>query len=114
SGRLTRRNAVPPSRGFRLRASATHAFTDRIRASVDVAVHDDEANEDDAQDSAADTLGFYAFESTTNAQRRSIDGRVDLDAGLAQLTIGAAAEEQDGDTWSSSLSQFGPFADSAV
>lgn len=114
SGALTDRNAFRTSRAFTLGASATHAFTDRIRATVDVALHDDEANEDDAQDSAADTLGFYAFESTTNAQRRSIDGRVDLDAGLAQLTIGAAAEDQDGDTWSSSLSQFGPFADSAV
>ncbi|HEU5207795.1 MAG TPA: TonB-dependent receptor [Longimicrobiales bacterium] len=113
SGVLSDYNAFRTSRALTLGASVTHALTQRTRASIDVALHDDEADEDDAPDSAADTLGFYAFQGTTNAQRRSIDGRIDMDAGIAQLTVGAAAEEQDGDTWSSSMSQFGPWADSA-
>ena len=113
SGVPSDHNAFRTSRALTLGASATHTFTDRIRAAVDVALHDDRAEEDDAPDSPADTLGFYAFEGTTNAQRRSIDGRIDVDAHVARLTLGASAEEQDGDTWSSSLSQYGPWADSA-
>jgi len=113
SGALSDHNAFRTSRALTLGASATHTFTDRIRAGIDAALHDDSAEEDDAPDSPADTLGFYAFEGTTNSQRRSIDGHIDIDAAFGRITLGTSAEKQDGDTWSNSLSGFGAWADSA-
>ncbi|MHB1170748.1 MAG: TonB-dependent receptor plug domain-containing protein [Longimicrobiales bacterium] len=113
SGALSDINAARTTRALTFGATATHALTDRVRATVDVALHDDEAEEDDAPDSPADTLGFFASEGLTTSQRRTIDGRFDIQTVIAQITVGGSAEEQDGDTWSNSLSEFGPFVDSA-
>lgn len=114
SGAVVDSNAFSTGRALSLGAAAWHAFGRRVRASVDVALYDEEAGNDDASDAVADTLGFFASSGTSNAQRRSIDGRIDFSATRATLlTLGAAAETQDGDMTSLSLSQFGPFADSA-
>lgn len=114
AGGMTERNAFRTARALTLGASATHALSTRARLTLDLALHDDDNGEDDAPDSAADTVGFYAYEGTTSAQRRSAEGRVDFDAGAAQLTLGAAMEAQDGETAAHGASQFGPYADSAV
>lgn len=114
SGAIVDSNAFRTGRAMSLGATASHDFGSRVRASVDFALNDDESGEDDAQDAPGDTLGFFASNGTSHALTRSIDGRIDFAATPdALLTLGAAAEEQDGDMTSLSMSEFGPFADSA-
>lgn len=115
AGRLVDRNQYSTGRTITLGGSATHAFSDAVRATVDAALSDNESTSEDAPDSPADTLGFYAGSSTGSAQRRSVDARVDLTSlpVATVLTFGAGAEAQDGETAALTLSQFGPFPDSA-
>lgn len=114
AGRLSDRNAFRTGRSLAVGASGSHAFTSRVGATVDLALYHDDTGNDDRPDSAADTLGFYASDATASARRYLIDGRIDFAATpAALLTVGAAAEAQKGETESLSLSDFGPFADSA-
>ncbi len=114
AGRVGDLNSFRTRRTLALGVSGSHTFSRRVRASIEAALHDEDTGEDDAPDSPADTLGFYAFDGTSQTVRRLVDGRVDIAvASSTLLTLGAAAEAQEGETSSRSQSAFGESVDSA-
>lgn len=114
AGRLVDRNQFSSGRTFTGGATATHAFRPSVRGTLEAALLDGESRSIDDPDSPGDTTGFYAANSFGTVQRRSLDARLDVRAlADAVISLGAAVERQDGSTAMLTLSDFGPFADTA-
>jgi vitamin B12 transporter len=109
AGRIVDLNQFNTGTSFAAGAEAGHFFTRRIEARVSVQLHRHDTGFDDRPDSPADTLGSFAAESEGRTNRRSIDARANLHLSRAVLTLGGAAQWQDG--WSRYLSEseWGPF-----
>jgi len=66
---------------------------------------------EDAPDSAADTLGFYAYHSQAMIERRRAEARANWRASRAVLTVGGTVERESEQSSSESQSSFGPSTD---
>ncbi len=109
-GALVDHNQFSRSRSLALGLEATHFLTQRIEATLLLALHDLDRTTDDRQDNAADTLGSFVSRFQTKTERRSADLRVNLNLGTATiLTLGGEAERESGTTSFTSDGQFGPF-----
>lgn len=84
-------------------------LTDRLSGQVELRLNEMDAGFDDAPDGPADTLGVYAFRSQSDLSRRSVDARLDFEAGDGTvLTAGIEREEQEERSSNESRSTFGP------
>ncbi len=89
-------------------ARVRHALTERLDARVELRLDEVDTGFDDARDGPADTLGAFAFQSTGDLSRRSVDARLDYEVGGGTvLTAGIERERQDERSSNESRSEFG-------
>lgn len=114
SGNLTDGNQFHEADGFAVGVDAAHVLNLRTELRAQLSWSRNQDHIDDAPDSPADTLGFYAFYSDEDFRRRSLDLRVNrtLRAGSV-LTIGGELEDQERRGSSLSASSFGDFESAA-
>jgi vitamin B12 transporter len=86
----------------------TRRLWDRLELEARLGLYESDGGTDDAQDGAADTLGFYGFTSLDHFRRASAEARAHLRLGGAVLTGGAELEQERQRSFSESLSEFGP------
>ncbi len=66
-----------------------------------------ESGTDDAMDDAADTLGYFGFNSLDHVQRSAVDVRGNLHLGGSVVTVGFEAEREKQRSFSESASEWG-------
>lgn len=89
-------------------AHVARELTDRLTGRVELRLNEVDTGFDDAPDGPADTLGFYAFSSESDLSRRSVDARLDYEAGGGTLlTAGIEREEEEERSSNESKSAFG-------
>jgi vitamin B12 transporter len=79
----------------------------RLELEARLGVFESDGGADDAQDSPADTLGFYGFTSLDHFRRASAEVRAHVRVGGAVITGGGELEREAQRSFSESLSQFG-------
>jgi vitamin B12 transporter len=110
NGNVVDRNAFREERRFLASLDAGRRFGERIEGRLLLGYNDARLTNDDAQDDAGDTQGFYAFFSRTAVRRASADARVNVHLPSAVvLTGGAELVSERERTESASQSEFGPF-----
>jgi len=87
---------------------ATRALTDAFELEGMFGVSGTDGGTDDAQDSSADSVGFYAFKSLDEVQRTKGELRANLTFDLGVLTAGGEIERESQRSLSESMSEFGP------
>ncbi|GIW51255.1 MAG: TonB-dependent receptor [Gemmatimonadales bacterium] len=112
AGRLADRNQFSRESDVAAGIELGRYLTPRLEARLQLATHMANLGNDDPQDSPADTVGFYSFESHSTVERRRADLRANWHLlGGAVLTAGALLEEQRQRGFSASQSQFGASAE---
>lgn len=90
-------------------AEVERALGDRVRLTALASSFAVDGGTDDAPDGAADTLGFYGYQSLDAYRRSALDLRASVAvAEGATVTVGGEYEDQRVRTFDESLSQFGP------
>jgi vitamin B12 transporter len=108
-GNVVDRNAFRRERRFLAALEAGRRFTDRVEARLLAGLNTARLRNDDAQDDANDTQGFFAFQSRTSLRRASADARLNLYLPRSVvLTGGAELVGERERTSSESDSEFGP------
>lgn len=108
AGAVVDENAFTFSDGTTARVSATRRLTSRLTVEATVGMNEFDGGTDDAQDSPADTLGFYGFTSLDHFRRSAGEVRGHLRLDAAVLTAGIEHEEERQRSFTESLSEFGP------
>ncbi|MGI9628184.1 MAG: TonB-dependent receptor plug domain-containing protein [Longimicrobiales bacterium] len=108
AGAIVDENAFTFGDGYTLAANATRSWTDQLSTQITLGASDTDSGTDDAQDSAADSLGFFAFTSLDRTERHRADVRAlwEPRAGTI-LTAGYELERQQRRGTSLSTSEFG-------
>lgn len=110
SGNLVDRNQFQNAEAVTFGVDAAHNFTARTELRGQLSWNRNDNLIDDSSDDAADTLGFYAFNSDETFTRTSIDLRLNQDIGKAViLTLGGEYEAQSQNASSLAESSFGDF-----
>ncbi|MCH7473543.1 MAG: TonB-dependent receptor [Gemmatimonadetes bacterium] len=109
TGNIVDQNAFTLDEATTASIDAGRFFTDRIEVRLLLASNVTGGGTNDAQDNAADTLGFYAFRSLQDLSRQSVDVRANVypQPGLV-VTAGAHFEQQEERFFNESESEFGP------
>lgn len=109
TGNIVDQNAYTLDEATTASIDAGRFFTDRIEVRLLLASNVTGGGTNDAQDNAADTLGFYAFRSLQDLSRQSVDVRANVypQPGLV-VTAGAHFEQQEERFFNESESEFGP------
>lgn len=109
SGNVVDRNSFQFADQLALSLEASRHVGERVELRVLLTTHDFNGGTDDAPDDAADSLGFYSFQSLDDVRRTTADVRVNVRLDPATvLTAGAELEEQRQRSLNESLSEFGP------
>ncbi|MBI4421168.1 MAG: TonB-dependent receptor, partial [Gemmatimonadetes bacterium] len=109
AGRLVDQNQFTYEHGTTIALEAGRLFTDRLEARLQLTSHQRDGGADDRKDGAADTLGFYAFQSLNRGERRSADLLANWHAGnRGVVTLGGRLELEQERGFNASQSQFGP------
>lgn len=111
AGRLSDANAFDRGRSTALGVEVGRFLTPRLETRLVLADYTTESGTDDAPDSAADTVGFYAFRSLANVERRRAEARANWYGRSGVLTLGAQVERQSQQSFSQSQSSFGNSTD---
>lgn len=113
-GHVLDRNQFSREEAWMLGLEGGKRLSRTVEARVLVASNDTKSGYDDAPDSPADSLGFYASANDATGYRRSADVRLNIRPRAATvLTLGGVIEREHERSSSSYRSQFGPGADSA-
>ena len=115
AGRLDDRNVYRSSESLALGLEAGHFLSPRFEARAALAYHDGDYLTADDPDSAADTLGFYAFENAITVDRRKANlwGNAHL-GGSTIATLGVEVEKQKGTDDFDSRSEYGAYQSAAA
>jgi vitamin B12 transporter len=109
SGNVVDRNAFQFAQRLTAGLELARLIGERTEVQLNAAAHITDGGFDDKTDEAGDTLGFFAFRSLDHSARRSVDGRVNLrPTARTVLTVGGLVEQQSEQSFSESLSEFGP------
>ena len=109
SGALVDLNALSLDEATSVAVDAGRWLADNVEVRLLLASNVNSIGTNDAQDDAADTTGFYEFQSLQDLRRQSADLRANvlLDPGVV-LTGGVELERQDERSFNESMSEFGP------
>jgi vitamin B12 transporter len=108
-GHVVDRNAFRTERRLVASLDVGRRVSDRVDAHLRLGMNHARLRNDDAQDDATDTQGFYAFESRTRFRRESADARANIALRPdAVITLGAELARERETTASHSESEFGP------
>jgi vitamin B12 transporter len=109
SGNPVDRNAFQYGQRFTFGLDLGRRFSPAVEGRLSLGSNTTDGGFTDDADNAADTLGFFGFQSLDHIQRRSADGRlnVTLAPGIV-ATAGGAVEEEQERSFTESQSQFGP------
>src|SRR5688500_13522266 len=103
TGQLNDRNQYQDAKSLAAGVSVTQRFSDVLNAQLELQHSDNDGTLNDQPDDAADTLGFFSFQSDERFSRRNAQLRVNyLIAGNSTFTLGAEVEHQSNRTSSSS------------
>lgn len=108
SGTPVDQNAFSFQDAFVGQIAVSRVFAPRLSLRAALGVNETDGGTDDAQDSPADTLGFYGFTSLDDFRRSVADVRADVTTGYGVLSIGYEYEHQQQRSFNESMSQFGP------
>jgi vitamin B12 transporter len=111
AGRLSDANAFDHGRSTALAVEVGRFLRPALEARLVLADYSTEGGTDDAPDSPADTVGFYAFQSLATVERRRAEARANLYGRSGVLTLGAQVERQSQQSFSQSQSSFGNSTD---
>jgi vitamin B12 transporter len=111
AGRLSDANAFDRGRNTALGVEVGRFITPSLETRLVLADYSTEGGTDDAPDSPADTVGFYAFRSLGTVERRRAEARANLYGRSGVLTLGAQVERQAQQSFSESQSSFGNSTD---
>jgi len=112
SGNVVDRNSFQSQQRAVASFDIGRSFSDWLEGRVVLALNRVDGGIDDGQDDAADTLGFFAFDSEAAVERKSVDVRSNLRLLNMVLTAGVQLENQRERSTSESMGQYGVFADS--
>jgi vitamin B12 transporter len=107
SGNVADRNAFSFGDEALVGAKLLHAFTPRLSVEARAAVSGTDGGSEDAQDNAADSIGFFGFASFDHIRRASMDVRAHWQTDRLTLTGGWEFEEESQRSFTESLSQWG-------
>ena len=111
AGRFVDHNTVSRESATSLGLEVGRFLHPRVETRLLLVSHATNGMTDDRPDGPADTLGFYASESSATVERRRAEGRVNAYLGRgATLTVGAMAEQERERGFSAYSSAFGPDA----
>lgn len=95
TGQLVDQNQHQLSDLLALGADLSHIISPRVELALGVRLNQNDDQTTDLPDNAADTLGFFRFESEQQYRRRDIDARVNYRLGSANtITVGSEIEWQ--------------------
>ncbi len=115
SGRLVDANTFRSSESLALGFDAGHGLGRLAEARLALSYHEGVYQTEDAPDSPADTLGFFASRSDSRVDRRKADLHVNLRPRPGTVaTVGVEVERQEGTSAFESRSAFGPFESSST
>jgi vitamin B12 transporter len=109
SGAVVDENAFTFEDGVTTRLSVMRTLSDVVSVEALIGLNQTNGGTDDAPDSLADTLGFYAFSSLNDFKRATGEVRANVDLGGGLLTAGYEYEQERQRSFTESLSSFGPF-----
>lgn len=89
AGRIEDRNAFRGTRREIASVDATHTFTRVWQLAVGAGLSDARGRTIDAQDDAADTIGFYAYRNRGHTVRQYAESRLNAFVGSDVVTLGA-------------------------
>lgn len=108
SGEAVDRNAYTFEDASVVRLTAARVVAPWAVLRAGVSVNETDGGTDDAQDSAADSVGFYGFTSLDDFRRSAADVRIDARTEQGVLSLGYEYEHEQQRSFNESLSQFGP------
>ena len=115
SGNVVYHDQFQTGSGVVASLDAGRFVTARLEARLLLGLSENTGRQDQEPNTAADTLGYYAFWSLDRVSRRSADLRLNWHLGPATVLTGGAALETEAERSSNlSQSQFGPSAGSLV
>ncbi len=107
-GNLVDRNAFQFRDSWTLGLDVSRFFGSRVEGRLLLGAHDMGWGFDDRPDDAADTLGFFAFQSLDDVRRLTADARANVTLGRSTMvTAGVEVEQQNQRSFSESESEFG-------
>ncbi|MFQ5703143.1 MAG: TonB-dependent receptor plug domain-containing protein [Gemmatimonadales bacterium] len=107
-GSVVDRNSASTRDRLAVSLDAGRFFTNRLEGRVLLALSDADGVIDDQADGPADTLGFFASNSSVSAQRKSVDFRTNIYAPAATVfVVGVQVEDEDETRTAESQSEFG-------
>ena len=112
-GKVVDDNQFRDTRTLGVGIEAEQAIGTGIELHAAIAAHSADQRLDDAPDGPADTVGFYALALRDGLRRRRAELFANLRSGSTVLTIGAAAERQEGESELISHSSFGPYLETS-
>ena len=107
SGNVVDRNARSFGDEALVGVKVVHTLTPRLSVEARAAVSDTDGGSEDAQDDAADSIGFFGFASLDHIRRASMDARAHWQTDQLTLTGGWEFEEERQRSFTESLSQWG-------
>jgi vitamin B12 transporter len=113
SGRVVDRNSFQTEERLALALDVGHFFSNAIEGRLLLAWNDLRSGFDDQADGPADTVGFFGYVSDGRVRRKAADLRANFFPSSSTIvTVGLNLENQDEDTRSETLSEFGATLDS--
>lgn len=109
AGQISDANQFQTRQDISVTAKASRFLTRKLVAHVQVGVDAGDLNIDDQADGPADTLGFFAFSSNQDVDRRTLNMRLDYHLSPSTIvTLGGELEEEEFRSGNSFKSEFGP------
>ncbi len=107
SGQAVDRNSFTFQDASVVRLAASRVVTPRVVLRGGVSVNETDGGTDDAQDNAADSIGFFGYTSLDDFRRSSADVHLDARSRWGVLSVGYEYEHEAQRSFNESLSEFG-------